>query len=352
MQKRVDTPSIYISYAWNAKSEEIVDAIQSEFQKRGVRIVRDKKDLAYKGKIRDFMDQIGQGNYVILVISNKYLRSENCMYELLQIFKNQNFYERIFPVVLDEVKIARSTDRIELMKFWENEVAGLDKKVRELKELSNIQGVSDDINLYREIRDNIANLTQILKDINTLNTDQHIRSDFTQLFSLIQAKINEDSQHKPDNKYKRLKQAALTVLAAGLLFTVFFNFQGNQKAKAGDFPADSIARQDEVADSLVTTSKAAVVTPGETADPGANGQIAKEDGVRYEVTLVVPSRMANASVFVDQKPAEILDRNLIYITLRLQKKSSSHHFEIVQGDIRCITDRFITGDLEELIMCD
>ncbi len=354
MQKSADTPSIYISYAWNAKSEEIADAIETEFQNRGVRIIRDKKDLAYKGKIRDFMDRIGHGNYVILIISNKYLRSENCMYELLQIFNNQDFYERIFPLVLDEVRIAKSTDRIELMKYWENEVAGLDKKVRELKELSNIQGVTDDINLYREIRDNIAKLTQILKDINTLNTDQHIRSDFTQLFSLIQSKIREDRKYLPPGikQYKRLKQGALVVFAAGLLFIVFYNFPRNQTAEIINPPPDSIVRQEEVKDSQNTISEAAVVSPGKSVNATGSGNNGKEPGIQYEVTLVVPSSMANAAVYVDHSPAEILDRNLLYITLRLQKKNSSHHFEVVEGTNRCATDRLITSDLEELIMCN
>jgi hypothetical protein len=272
------------------------------------------------------------------------------MYELLQIFKNQDFYERIFPVVLEEVKIARSTDRIELMKYWENEVAGLDKKVRELKELSNIQGVTDDINLYREIRDNIANLTQILKDINTLNTDQHIRSDFTQLFTLIQNKVKEDRNHKPLVNYKR--QAALAVFAAGLLFIAFYNFQRNQTTRDVPIPVDSITRQDEVRDSLNTISEAAVATPGTSGDTAESDKNGKETGIQYTVTLVVPSGMTNAEVYVDHSPAEILDRNLIYITLRLQKKNSSHHFEIVEGNNRCETDRLITNDLEELIMCN
>ena len=60
-------------------SEEIVNQIDEALQKQGIQIIRDKLDLGYKGSIIGFMERIGQGNCVILVISDKYLRSPNYM---------------------------------------------------------------------------------------------------------------------------------------------------------------------------------------------------------------------------------------------------------------------------------
>ena len=195
MNESVLKQAIYISYAWNKESEAIAEAIEKEFGKKGVRVIRDKNDLKYKQRLKDFMKAIGRGKYIILIISPGYLKSENCMFELLQIFKNQDFYERIFPVVLEGVKISKATDRIELVKYWENETDNLDSKIRELKKLSNIQGVTDDLNLYTEIRNNIAKLTNILKDIYYLNTERHISSNFKQLYELIQTKIEKDVEN-------------------------------------------------------------------------------------------------------------------------------------------------------------
>ncbi|NNE76413.1 MAG: toll/interleukin-1 receptor domain-containing protein, partial [Pricia sp.] len=89
MQKSNGAVAIYISYAWGSESEATAETIEAEFQKRGLSIIRDKNHLGYKGRIKDFMEQIGRSKYVILVISNKYLHSINCMFELVQIFKNQ-----------------------------------------------------------------------------------------------------------------------------------------------------------------------------------------------------------------------------------------------------------------------
>lgn len=67
--------SVFISYAWGGESENIVNQIDQALQQRGLKIIRDKRDLAYKGSISAFMERIGQGNCTIVVISDKYLRS-------------------------------------------------------------------------------------------------------------------------------------------------------------------------------------------------------------------------------------------------------------------------------------
>ena len=51
---------IYISYAWGGESEKIVDLLDAELDKRGVKIIRDKRALPYKGSIVEFMKDIGK----------------------------------------------------------------------------------------------------------------------------------------------------------------------------------------------------------------------------------------------------------------------------------------------------
>jgi hypothetical protein len=51
---------------------------------------------------------------VIVVLSDKYLKSENCMFELVEIAKHGNFVDRIFPVVLSSANIYDPVTRIGL----------------------------------------------------------------------------------------------------------------------------------------------------------------------------------------------------------------------------------------------
>ncbi len=368
MPKNSVIPAIYISYAWNPQSEAIVESVEKEFLKRGVRIIRDKNNLKYKERLKDFMKVIGRGKYVILIISNRYLKSENCMFELLQIFKNQDFYERIFPVVLKDVKISKATDRIELVKYWENETDNLDSKIRELKKLSNIQGVTDDLNLYTEIRNNIAKLTNILKDIYYLNTEKHISSNFKQLYDLLEAKIEKDSRiengeskakeiikHEQDDSdgskpSKGTKKAIIGLV--GLLVIILIV----QFISQTSFPSNEHGDENNGETGITTGDPPIELEENNTMETISELTEEKspfESSIKYDVTLVVPSTLTKEDVYIDNKQAEVINRSLNTITVRLRKKSSSHHFEIKKGSQSCIADKMIEKDsMRFAMLCD
>ena len=46
-------------------------------KKDGYNVVRDKEDVGYKGSISDFMRTIGRGDFIVVAISDKYLKSPN-----------------------------------------------------------------------------------------------------------------------------------------------------------------------------------------------------------------------------------------------------------------------------------
>ncbi len=182
--------AVFISYAWGGEREDIVDQIDETLQKRGIRIIRDKQTLGYRGSIKEFMERIGQGNCVIVVISDKYLRSPNCMFELIEIADNQQFHDRVFPIVLGDANIYDPITRIEYVKHWEAKRAELAKAMKKL-DPANLQGIRDDIDLYDRIRDKISGITSILKDMNTLTPEMHRESDFSHLYDAITKRMGE-----------------------------------------------------------------------------------------------------------------------------------------------------------------
>src|SRR5215207_185041 len=183
--------SVFISYAWGAEREEIVNQIDKALQTRGIKIVRDKRDLGYKGSISEFMERIGQGNCVIVVISDKYLRSSNCMFELVEFADGKQFHDRIFPVVLNDANIYDPVKRIEYVKYWEVKRAELAEAMKTL-DPANLQGIREDMDLYDRIRDKISGLTSILKDMNTFTPEMHQESDFSHLYAAIEKRLQEN----------------------------------------------------------------------------------------------------------------------------------------------------------------
>ncbi len=208
--------AVIISYAWEGEREEIVNQLDAALQKRGIRIIRDKRDLAYKGSIQEFMKRIGQGNCVIVVISDKYLRSPNCMFELVEIEESKQFHDRIFPIVLGDANIYDPIKRIEYVKYWETKREELAEAIKTL-DPANLQGIREEMDLYDRIRDKISGLTSILKDMNTLTPDMHRDADFSHLYESIEKRMKakptvlgapKKEGGKPKKKRSRQNNAA------------------------------------------------------------------------------------------------------------------------------------------------
>ncbi len=181
--------SIFISYAWGGESEALVNQTDKALQERGLKIIRDKRDLGYKGSISAFMERIGRGNCIIVVISDKYLRSPNCMFELVEIAEGKEFHDRVFPIVLSDALIYDPVKRLEYVRHWENKLTELDQAMRDVKSQANLQGVREDIDQYNRIREKISGLTSILKDMNTLTPEMHKDSDFSELYKSIEQRM-------------------------------------------------------------------------------------------------------------------------------------------------------------------
>lgn len=185
-----DEQAVFISYAWGGEREEIVNQIDQTLQQRGVKIIRDKRDLGYKGSIKEFMERIGQGDCVIVVVSDKYLRSPNCMFELVEIAQNKQFHDRIFPVVLADADIYKPVKQIQYIRHWENEIKEL-KETLATVDPTHLEGIYEQLNLYDRIRDNISRLTAILSDMNTLTPEMHQESDFSYLYDAIERRLKD-----------------------------------------------------------------------------------------------------------------------------------------------------------------
>jgi TIR domain len=82
-------PEIFVSYSWGDDSSEdawkraeVVDRLCETLDKDGWHILRDSNVLRSGELISGFMKRIGLADHVIVVLSDKYLRSPYCMTEL------------------------------------------------------------------------------------------------------------------------------------------------------------------------------------------------------------------------------------------------------------------------------
>jgi internalin A len=122
-------PEVFVSYAWGDNTpegrdrESAVDRICVEAEARGIAILRDKKVLGLGDRISKFMQRIGGGDRIVIVLSAKYLESPYCMYELSEVWRNcrqddAEFLRKIRIYTLPCAKIWTIEDRAERAIHW------------------------------------------------------------------------------------------------------------------------------------------------------------------------------------------------------------------------------------------
>lgn len=124
----------------------------------------------------------------MVVISEKYLKSESCMFEMIEIAKTPGLRERIFPIVLPDANIYKATGRVKYVSYWENEIKELDEALKTVRG-DNLTQLQEDLNLYSEIRRLLDGITDTLRDMNALTPEQHEGSGFEELIRRIRAQL-------------------------------------------------------------------------------------------------------------------------------------------------------------------
>jgi internalin A len=184
------TKEVFVSYAWTDESTAIVDKLQAALKERDIALIRDKNDMRYKDSIRDFMERIGRGKCIVVVLSKKYLEAKSCMFELTEIDERGDVRDRVFPVVLDDARIYDGVGLIRYIKYWERKMVKLDterKKVRGEK----LKSINDELDLFAKFRATIDEIVEILRDMNALSLDQHRGANFDSLITALEARLSK-----------------------------------------------------------------------------------------------------------------------------------------------------------------
>jgi tetratricopeptide (TPR) repeat protein len=174
--------SLFISYSWSDSS--LVDKVELAFNHTDLKIKRDIRDIEYNSSIRGYMSQIRETDFALIVISDKFIKSANCMYEVLEILKEKNYKNKIVPVLVDGTKVFKPSDRLRYIKYWSKEYLKLERKLKTLN-------VTDTLNLYEElkliekIRITIDEFLAYISDNNILKFSDLHSKNFTPILNYI-----------------------------------------------------------------------------------------------------------------------------------------------------------------------
>ncbi|MDY2814155.1 MAG: toll/interleukin-1 receptor domain-containing protein [Dorea sp.] len=131
-----------------------MQSIDTFLQSKGCNVKRDVRDLGRWHSIREFMGTIRRQDYAILIISDQYLRSSNCMYEVGGMLKERDYKDIIIPIVM-ETSIYDPVKRLEYIKYWENELQKLET-AKEQVSMTNRGEATETLKRYKSIAMNMG----------------------------------------------------------------------------------------------------------------------------------------------------------------------------------------------------
>ncbi len=140
-QERTVPREYCVSYAWcdttpeGAAREAIVDRLCKAAEQRQITVIRDKKALGWGESISKFMQRIGRADRVFVILSDKYLKSPYCMFELFEVWRTSRsdpakFSERVKAYVLPPAEISTPIDRVRHAIYWKQKYEELDAAVK------------------------------------------------------------------------------------------------------------------------------------------------------------------------------------------------------------------------------
>ncbi len=194
--------SVYISYSWKVEDRnETVERLLAACAEQGIEVKRDVDEIGYGDPIRKYMDELAAGGAIILVLSDPYFKSPNCMYELLEIYNHdrKKFRERIFPVVLKGTRFHKASDRLLYIRFWEEETKKLNSSCDDVSRINIGIDSHKELRKYAEVSNKIDDLLSLIGDMNHLTEEEHLKNGFS---ALIERLFSQPAPDGGDNTDK------------------------------------------------------------------------------------------------------------------------------------------------------
>ena len=104
--------TLFLSYC--QKDSDIANLIEGGLAPHingKARISRDIRDVEYHESFKKFMQTIETHDFVIMIISDHYLKSRNCMFEVLEVIKDSQFQKKLAFIVLSDEDIQYYQDQ-------------------------------------------------------------------------------------------------------------------------------------------------------------------------------------------------------------------------------------------------
>ena len=170
-EPKKDLPSVFVSY--NHGSSDFVDKIEKSLA--GIcNIKRDKNEIGDWESISDFMKTIRKEDFAVLVISDSYLKSTACLFEVIQLMKDENWDKHTMYVIMDDAKTLYNLGgQLDYIQYWENHYKDIYKKIEQLP-LESTHKQIEQLSKITTIKNEIGEFLNKVSDSSNPSTDEVI----------------------------------------------------------------------------------------------------------------------------------------------------------------------------------
>ena len=210
MTETASLPSVFISYNWD--NDEVASAVEKALSGKAV-VHRDKKDIPNWGSLSDFMKSIRKQDFAILVISEHYLKSSACLFEVMQLMKDEEWPEKAMYVVLRDTNIYNPLGRVNYISYWSDHCKKLEAAIASLP-ASATSELNFDLRKAVTIRDNIGEFLTKVADTSNPDSDKVIQAIISRVESAVNASEPSTQIDNPRQTVRLSKEAASILITA------------------------------------------------------------------------------------------------------------------------------------------
>lgn len=193
--------TIFLSYC--QKDTDIADFLEDTMMPHiqdKAKISRDIRDVEYHESFKRFMQSIEKHDFVIMLISDNYLKSRNCMYEVLEVVKDSNFSEKLLFIVLsdEDAKYYKTTltesigadvysmlGQAKYSKYWSTIDKDLDKEIEEIGSPMYAITQIKEKRIVQKILLDMPEFLEFIRDNKGISFSEHVANNFTDMISFM-----------------------------------------------------------------------------------------------------------------------------------------------------------------------
>lgn len=174
-----DDNKIFLSYSH--RNVDLANEIDSALYLKGIKVTRDIRDVRCSQSFKGFMKTVENHDIVLMLISDQYLKSQACMFEVIETMKESDYKEKIIAVVNDDVCFGLKG--ITYLKYWEEKRQVIEEAIKEHRQKT-IRPLEEEKNEIILIEDNIMEFIATIRDLKYIPFKE-LTKQYTDLYEML-----------------------------------------------------------------------------------------------------------------------------------------------------------------------